>query len=195
MNYINIDTDDFIVHQKHYYPLIESLPRNRSSITSISIPTSTNEIILSSFFKNFVCEENVISKCFETDYKNTKIKEFCVDEEENESIFSFLRANYKILKHIYQYLAAIKPMGNLLCINQTGWSDFVKRLNLLDNERINITDLDLSYLNSYFALRSNVEEDEENNVLTKSLIRCLFLEVIVRLGNNLLTFKNNSLKY
>lgn len=122
----------------------------------------------------------MIGKCFEIDYENSKIKKFTKFPEEETELRSFLRENYRKIKEIYHYLAALDPRGNILGIPQNPLTDFVKQANLLDSTYLKFSDVDISYLSAYIPLLKLNNETESLN--GRFLIRCQFMEILVRLA-------------
>ena len=124
----------------------------------------------------------MLGKCFEIDYENSKIKKFVKTTEEETFLKAYLRSNYRKIKEIYHYLAALDPHGNILCISQNTLSDFVKQSNLLEQNYLKFSDIDLSYLSAYIPLlKSNYDSDSTPG---RFLIRCQFMEILVRLAND-----------
>ena len=95
---------------------------------------------------------------------------------------NLLRSNYKKIKELYHYLAALSPTGNILCITQNTLSEFIKNCNLLDNKYLKFSDIDLSYLSAYIPLLQINSKEESNS--GRYLIRCQFMEMIVRLASD-----------
>lgn len=93
-----------------------------------------------------------------------------------------MKSIYRKAKQIYHYLAALDPHGNILCISQNTLTDFVKQANLIDQKYLKFSEIDLSYVSAYAPLLKFSNEAESVN--GRYLIRCQFMEMIIRLAND-----------
>lgn len=126
--------------------------------------------------------KDLINRCFEIDYDNTQIKKFTKSNEEEEELRAFLKENYSKIKETYHYLAALDTKGNLLCVTQNVFSEFIKQINLIDPNFLKFSDIDIIYLSTYVPMLK-LNKDIES-LTGRFLIRFQFMDVLIRLAND-----------
>ena len=113
------------------------------------------------------------------DYSNTRINNFASSEAEEKSLKSLILRYFPQIKEIYHYLSALSPMANVFCITQAVFLEFARNCNLIDDKYMKISDIDVVFFTTFTPLSKLQSDSAKSN---KYLIRCQFLEALVRIA-------------
>jgi hypothetical protein len=96
-----------------------------------------------------------------------------------------LRAIYPKLKDAYKYYATIGRQGQIPCISSNAYSDFINSSGIVDYKLLKLSDVDLKVIATKSMAPSEKEKIDKQYLYLnpeRALIRCQFLEMIVRLA-------------
>ena len=122
-----------------------------------------------------------MDSCFEYDWECSALPKLLKD---HDIVKPYLRSKYTLVKEAYKHLSCVTPSGNVPSIGMNIMTDLVLQCsNLLDFKTLKTSDCDLSYVTtlSKANIRFPFKEEECMNP-ERQLIRCQFLELLIRLA-------------
>ncbi|KAL4479133.1 hypothetical protein ABPG72_008963 [Tetrahymena utriculariae] len=162
-----------------YESNIKCIPREKETFYKINFSDQWHKGI--SLFRNYVEDsEELEDKCFEEDWNNSKISYIIqtVRGSNVEECRKILRLAYPHLRIAYKMLSVHGMSGDIFCISQNPFSQFVQATEIFDNNYIKIRDIDLNFTTS----SSKALKNKTYRAPDKTLVRNEFIEVIVRLA-------------
>ena len=108
-----------------------------------------------SVFRDYTHDTTMLlNKCFEFDWEMCKIPRIIKNEGELELVKQYLKSNYKMLREIYKYYAAVSPAGNVFSIGSNVLNDIINTMgDLVDVQSLNLSDIDLEFVSTNAALK------------------------------------------
>ncbi|CAI2364389.1 unnamed protein product [Moneuplotes crassus] len=132
--------------------------------------------ISKSVFKKYQNEgTKLIERCFEFDWKCSKIEKVIKSEEERILIKKYLKSNYRIIREAYKYFAGISPCGIVPGIGQNAFNEIVNATHICDNKRLKLADIDFEFIVTKSGNKKALNPE-------RWLIRYQFMEIFVRLA-------------
>ena len=120
----------------------------------------------------------MIERCFEFDWEMCKIPRIIKDSQQLSEIKAFLKKNYKMLREIYKYYAAVSPAGNVFSIGNNVLSDIISNMgDLVDGSTIKLADIDLEFVSTNAGLKKNSNMNPE-----RFLVRFQIMEIFTRIA-------------
>lgn len=96
----------------------------------------------------------LLNKCFEFDWEMWKIPRIVKDATELEQVKQYLKSNYRMLREIYKYYAAVSPAGNVFSIGNNVLSDIINNMgDLVDGQSLKLSDIDLEFVSTNAGLK------------------------------------------
>lgn len=139
-----------------------------------------------SIFKPYVKDTpELLEKCFEQDWKDSKITKIVKDPADLEQTKALLKSVYPKLKDAYRYYATIGRQGQIPCISSNAYSDFINQSGIVDYKLLKLSDVDLKVIAAKSIAPQDKEKiDKQYQYLNpeRALVRCQFLEMVVRLA-------------
>ena len=88
----------------------------------------------------------LLSDCFETDWKRTKVDKIVKNEEDRSAFKAYCKSIYSHFREVYKYVAGSDPIGDITCIGSNVFSDFIttQMPGFVDGKYLKLTDLDLA---------------------------------------------------
>ncbi|EWS75791.1 hypothetical protein TTHERM_000118777 (macronuclear) [Tetrahymena thermophila SB210] len=163
-----------------YESLIKCKPRIEEKIYDITLDNSWS-IKTSIFLSSIRDYDDLINKCFEFDWENSKINtilnSFLNILEEKQEVKELFKNRYNSLMNLYKYHSSIGMIGDIPTISQSQFLALANKMKLTDGKLYKIVDIDYNFISAI----SNT--DKERNYLNpeKAVIRFQFLELIVRI--------------
>ncbi|EAS06061.2 hypothetical protein TTHERM_00853000 (macronuclear) [Tetrahymena thermophila SB210] len=162
-----------------YESNIKCIPREKEIFYKINFSDQWHKGI--SLFRNYIEDsEELEDKCFEEDWNNSKIS-YIVQTVKGSNVDEckkMLRLAYPQLRITYKMLSVHGMSGDIFCISQNPFSQFVQATEIFDNNYIKIRDIDLNFTTS----SSKALKNKTYRAPDKTLVRNEFIEVIVRLA-------------
>ncbi|EGR31140.1 leucine rich repeat protein [Ichthyophthirius multifiliis] len=132
---------------ENYLPLITILPRTRDPQYVPAKQKKTKAkwtFSISLMAKWRPDDEELIKKCFETDWENSKIPQKVKKQEDQDLLKAFLRQKYQKIKDLYKYFASFNPIQDVWCIQNGPWLELVDLMKIID-QKIKDADLNLKW--------------------------------------------------
>ncbi|KAL4497331.1 hypothetical protein ABPG72_011266 [Tetrahymena utriculariae] len=176
--YFNVHKTDTnkSVFSKYKDVQILSYPRVPEKIVQLS--AKSEWVVEKSIFKDFLKDtEDLIDKCFEFDFNQSRIAKLITDKDDLARVKSILKENYRKIKRNYKLYSSYAS-GEIFCIAQNILSQFAIKCGIIDN-KFSFADLDYNIIAT-----SSVQKI--NNYLNpdKVLIRYKFMEIFVRIAGD-----------
>jgi hypothetical protein len=92
-----------------------------------------------------------------------------------------LRDIYPQLRNTYRYYAALSARQGVPCIAMNVFSEFVKETNIVDDQLLKLSDVDLKFI-ACNASANKIRKSPMNP--DKALVRYQFMEIVVRLAED-----------
>ncbi|KAL4468590.1 hypothetical protein ABPG74_005093 [Tetrahymena malaccensis] len=163
-----------------YETLIKCQPRKEEKIYEITLDNSWS--IKKSIFSSFVRDsDELVNKCFEFDWENSKINtilnSFLNTLEEKSEVKELLKDRYNLIRNFYKYHSSIGMIGDIPAISQSQFLALANKMKLTDGKQFKIADVDHNFIS---AISNTVKERNYLNP-EKSIIRFQFLELVIRI--------------
>ena len=101
---------------EYHQPYFESLPRQRD-FKKKEEKQKKKWSFETSVFKAWKADhEELIHKCFEFDWSNTRIPKLVKDTEDLYNLKNFLKSIYKDIKNCYKHFSCINPIQDIWAI-------------------------------------------------------------------------------
>lgn len=132
----NLTTED-IIDPDTYEPRIQCVPREprpqyKMNKVKTRITRKEKWNVNMSLFKDWRIEnEELLKKCFETDWAGGKYSGYIKDEEDRLKVKEFLREHYKITKDCYKYWSSHTPLEQLNGIGSNDMGAIVNAMELI----------------------------------------------------------------
>ncbi|EAR90528.1 hypothetical protein TTHERM_00118760 (macronuclear) [Tetrahymena thermophila SB210] len=181
VNYIVTDKNQTLI-SSYQQPSIECRPRKLETYFSISNcqkKWSVEQSIFSTFAKD---SKELISKCFEFDWENSKINtilnSYTTSPEEKFEVKQLLKTYYNMIRIFYKYHSSLGMIGDIPAISQSQFVALANKMKISDGKLCKISDVDYNFIS---ALSSTSKQQNYRNP-DKAVIRFQFLELIVRIA-------------
>ncbi|KAL4447089.1 hypothetical protein ABPG74_013941 [Tetrahymena malaccensis] len=176
--YFNVYKTDInkSVFSKYKDVQILSYPRVPEKVVQLS--AKSEWVVEKSIFKDYIKDtEDLIDKCFEFDFNQSRIAKVITDKDDLAKVKVILKENYRKLKRNYKLYSSYAS-GEIFCIAQNILSQFAMKCGIIDN-KFSFADLDYNIIAT-----SSVQKT--NNYLNpdKVLIRYKFMEIFVRIAGD-----------
>ena len=114
---------------KTYSPTISITPRTKDFI--YTPPKEKKEKIPWDFWKSVfkdyqIDTDELLKKCFEFDFKCSKIPRLIKDESDLAKTKDLLHSHYKAYKNCYKHYASLNPIGDIWCLQNLEYFNFVE---------------------------------------------------------------------
>ncbi|KAL4496015.1 hypothetical protein ABPG72_015437 [Tetrahymena utriculariae] len=164
----------------NYESLVQCKPRKVEKIYEITLDNSWS--VKKSIFSSFIREsDELIEKCFELDWENSKISTilyaFLNTPEEKFEVKELLKNRYNLIRNFFKYHSSIGMIGDIPAISQSQFLAIANKMKLTDGKLFKIADVDYNFIS---AISNTVKEHNYLNP-EKVVIRFQFLELIVRI--------------
>ncbi|OMJ79651.1 hypothetical protein SteCoe_20271 [Stentor coeruleus] len=167
-------TINYIILDSH---ILTCKPRPEIKTFILEIPDApiTAEWQLgNSIFANYYCEtEELLNRCFEFDWKNTKMLRVIKNDTLRDRIKELVRPYYKFIRKTYRLYAAIGTNGSIFSINLAILTELCQKCEIFD-KNFKISDVDL-------ALKASKYSKNTTNS-AYGLVRHEFLEFLIRVS-------------
>lgn len=130
--------------------------------------------------------EELEGKLFENDWKNMKCPYDDADLVKN--IKKELKRGYQIIRHCYKYFSSLGPLtgGSAWYVGYNSLIEFLKMIRIHTNEQVQVqADVDFNAISPRKIQKTRelwVSNDTPATTPTNGLIRCKFLEFVMRTG-------------
>ena len=132
--------------------------------------------IQKSVFREYRFEdEELLYRCFEFDWDNSKLQKLIRDAEEVKVIRPLLWRHYKGFKEVYRYYSCYSPQGYVFCIALNAFTDMCTQCGL-------VTDMKLSDIDFEFKATNYTEVRNNPRNPPNALVRHQIMEIFVRLA-------------
>ncbi|CAI2369640.1 unnamed protein product [Moneuplotes crassus] len=132
--------------------------------------------ITKSVFKKYQNEgSKLMERCFEFDWKCSKIGKVIKSEDQREPIKKYLKENYRLIREAYKYFAGISPCGIVPGIGQNAFNEIVNATHICNNKRLKLADIDFEFIVTKAGNKKTLNPE-------RWLIRYQFMEIFVRLA-------------
>ncbi|KAL4468591.1 hypothetical protein ABPG74_005094 [Tetrahymena malaccensis] len=166
----------------HQQPAIECKPRKLETFFQISNQQkkwSVEQSIFSTFTRD---SKELISKCFEFDWENSKINtilnSYTSTPEEKVEVKQLIKNYYNTIRIFYKYHSSLGMIGDIPAISQSQFIALANKMKISDGKLYKIADIDYNFI---AALSNTVKQQNYRNP-DKAVIRFQFLELIVRIA-------------
>jgi hypothetical protein len=79
-----------------------------------------------SIFKDFTIDsDELLRKCFEFDFKCSKIPKFIKNEEDLLATKEVMHSHYRAYKNCYKFYASMNPIQDIWCLQNLDYCNFV----------------------------------------------------------------------
>ncbi|KRX05204.1 hypothetical protein PPERSA_06838 [Pseudocohnilembus persalinus] len=182
LNFIKVIKNTEVIDSKWYKPNIKTKPRTRDPIyTPAKKLKKRNKwtFPISLMYKWRPDNDDLVKKCFEFDWKYSRIPRICEKKPEDlEAIKQFLCSKYSYIKGTYKYFASINPAQDIWGIQNQPFWDFIKAINFIDNDQITQEGITLKQV----AVQANSIKSNPRD-FQNAIMRYQFMELLVRLAN------------
>jgi NLR family CARD domain-containing protein 3 len=94
-------------------------------------------------------DEELLRKCFEKDWKHSKIMNLIKNQADLEKVRGLLWANYSSIKTIYRQFASWSPFGDVWAVSNQPFTEFCQQARIINKDTpLKITDLTFITTNS-----------------------------------------------
>lgn len=124
-------------------------------------------------------DEELLRKCFEKDWRNSKIMNLIKNQGDQDKVRGLLWANYSSIKTIYRQFSSWSPFGDVWAVSNQPFTEFCQQARIINKDTpLKITDL------TFITTNSMSGPDWKGNVLVpeRGLVRFQFMESLVRLA-------------
>ena len=170
-NQIEIDLD--LLERLNCLPRPKRMRKKKKKVVKIKPKWQMEK----SIFKKYQNEgPKLIERCFEFDWKCSKIEKIIKSEEQREATKKYLKKNYRLIRESYKYYAGVSPCGIIPGIGQNAFNEIVNATNICDSKRLKLADIDFEFIVTKAGNKKKALNPE------RWLIRYQFMEVFVRLA-------------
>ncbi|EGR33095.1 leucine rich repeat protein [Ichthyophthirius multifiliis] len=163
----------------YFNPLITIVPRTRDPKY---IPAKKKKqkvkwtFPISLFAKWQPDNEEILNKCFDFDWDNSKIPQKVKNKEDQELLKQFLREKYKLIKDAYKHFATFNPIQDIWCIQNAPWLEFISQLKIID-QKVKDADINLKWT-------ATISGGDKGNIRNpeRGISRHQLMEVLVRIA-------------
>lgn len=121
--------------------------------------------------------KDLLNRCFDIDWDNSKIAKILKNDPNLEEIQEFLRTQYREVRECYKNYAGISPSNQVFCITKTLFNEIINSIHpsIVDNN-LTLTAIDLEFITTISGIKGGKLNPN------RDLIRYQFLEIWVRLA-------------
>ena len=109
-------------------------------------------------------DEELLMKCFELDWKSSKIPKLIKDPAERASLKEILRKNYRVIRECFKFFAAFSPINNVPCLGQLSLQEIMNGIGCIDNQYLKLTDIDIEFTSTNAGIKGNLLNPERGLV-------------------------------
>lgn len=137
-------------------------------------PWDFNKSIFASYRSD---TKDLLNRCFDIDWDNSKIAKILKNDPNLEEIQEFLRTQYREVRECYKNYAGISPSNQVFCITKTLFNEIINSIHpsIVDNN-LTLTAIDLEFITTISGIKGGKLNPN------RDLIRYQFLEIWVRLA-------------
>ncbi|CAG9316157.1 unnamed protein product [Blepharisma stoltei] len=169
VNYIDVEDNGLTVAPR---PIFEEYVPPPGDKPEPDIPVWSLE---TSIFAKYITDTSeLLDRCFEFDWANTKIHNIIKNGEMLNHVKEFLRREYKIIYETYKYHASIGNRNNIFLVNSMTLTEIFQKCSVFDKQ-FKISDMDLHIKAANFTNQAAAQGNPAFGA-----IRHEFLEIIVR---------------
>ena len=164
-----------------YLTSMRVIPRPPPVILKGRMKLKTPWDILKSVFKAYKPDnQRIVDDCFEVDWANTKCEKILKGDGEAAKVKAYIKRIYKVMRETYKYYAGLQPLGRIMCVGSGTLTEILYNCgNFIDGKVLKISDVDLQVIACNGGRRAANPLDPD-----KALVRCQFIEVLVRLSQD-----------
>ncbi|KAL4496017.1 hypothetical protein ABPG72_015439 [Tetrahymena utriculariae] len=142
-----------------------------------------------SLFRTYIRDsEDLLNKCFEFDWKNSRCERVFNQSGDALLCKQFMKKNYRMIKNCYKFFSSVSMVGDVPGIAQNQFSNLLIKCKVADGKLLKISDGDICFITTNASLEKNADHLYRNP--DKQIVRHQFLEAIARLALDKY-FKNN----
>ena len=164
---------------------IKTLPRaNGLVMKKEKVPWTFDKSVWAKEWK--LEDEELLRKCFERDWKHSKISNLVKNASDQEKVKASLWKSYAKIKNLYKHFAAWNPFGDVMAVSSNPFTEFCQQARIINKDTpLKIIDL------TFITTNSMSSADWKGNALVpeRGLSRFQFMESLVRLAEE--KFKKN----
>ena len=135
-----------VLSEVEYEPVVQVAPRETMDL--VSTKKKSQWSVEKSIFRDWKPDsEETFAKCFEFDWKCSRIPRLIKNQDDLASLHQLLKENYASIMSQYKYYSALSPAADVYSISSNSFNEFLMQsTKILDGQRLKLRDLDLQFV-------------------------------------------------
>jgi hypothetical protein len=116
----------------------------------------------------------MLESCFEFDWQCSKVPKFVKNEADLARCKEAFRSIYPFYKEAYKHLSTVSPIGDVWCVPNYTFMQFIDTTQIVDNVLIKAPDLDIKFIATNTGSDLKGPRNPERGLVRYQLMECLF---------------------